>query len=1216
MKTAIRSTLVFLCLFCVALWSNVGALRAQTVTGQISGTAVDPSGAVIAGAKVALTYTLGNQTRETVSGASGDFIFTDLIPGTYNLSITATGFQSYQQSNITVTPTERVALHEIQLAVGATTTEITVQANAAHVETDSSEHSSQIDSQQFTGVPDRGRNFLDYLALVPGTTTLTQTDAPGGGNIGFNGGENQTVIQLDGIESQDIGAPGAAGFLAPNIDSIQTVKVLTGAVPAEYGVRANGSVTVVVKNGTRDFHGSAYEFNRNDDYNANTYFNKLNHVARQPYKYNNPGFTIGGPVLLPGVAFNKNRDRLFFFFTGDFLSRKVPSANGPSNFVVPTLAERNGNFSLTNASAVSGGAIVCPGGGVPTSTNPLTCGTAQPNTAGIAMLKLMPNPTCNRPGVAGDATANGALPICTGNTSANLVVAPFIASQPRHDYILRTDFNITKNNLLYVRLIKDYSGNDGGNFLGGNGWGQLLTNYDIRSEGAVVTLVSTLRPNLVNELVVGEDLAWQKITPHSQTQFANNVRTNAGLGSLPTIYPAAQHNPLNLLPNASFGGGSFVTGGAGVAGLSEDSRFPFYSDTRSYNVTDNISWVLGRHNMKFGFYYENSPRGEVVNNVTYNGAFNFSVSPGNPLDTGYTYSNAYFGVFQSYLEFSAKPYAMIQLKADEWFAQDNWKATRKLTIDYGVRFYHIPDPISRNNAPFGYLDPSIYSASAQPTYIVPCATKTAGGGGCTAGNLNQSPNPFPASAVGLYVPNTGTPYQGMVIASNTRNQLRQNAPIGVGPRLGFAWDVFGNGKTALRGGFGVFYDQLNDSSAMSNFDFLPPPVQTQSVFNSTITALANPQNALLGPPSIDFVTQKTDQLPVSYEYQLGVQRDLGHNTLIDVSYVGNVARHGIRVGGPGFFGTGDSVNAVPYGADFGPNAAFKGTPNLMRTAFPGYGQIGSDTFSINSNYNSLQAQVTKRVGRLSAGGSYTYAKVLDDGVIRTFNVGVPLHRWYGPSGNDRRHNLAINWQYALTGAYGNKGLLMREAVAGWNVQGLASFVSGAPGTIGASYGNFDINGASASGNNGGPVTLNIVGNPVLSGGQRVRPSATQAPQYLNIAAVAVAPGGPGVCTPTSGPASCGLGNQSLRASFYGPGINNWDISLFKNFPLGKIETRQFQLRLETYNTFNHTQFSGVSSTVQATGGVIQPVTGSNANFGQFTGTQAARILVIAGKLYF
>ena len=229
-------------------------LAAQTVTGQISGTVTDPSGAVISGAKITLTYALTGQQRSVVTDTSGVFTFPELVPGTYNVSIAAQGFQPYSQTNIVVGASERVALHEIQLSVGNVSTEVTVTANEAHVQTDSSEHAGLLTDTQYQNVPDRGRNYLDYLRLLPGVTASgTGTDAPGwsSGAVTFNGGNGQVVMQLDGITSMDTGQGSATGYISPSVDAIQEVRVQTGNVDAEYGSRAGGTVNVVIKNGDR-----------------------------------------------------------------------------------------------------------------------------------------------------------------------------------------------------------------------------------------------------------------------------------------------------------------------------------------------------------------------------------------------------------------------------------------------------------------------------------------------------------------------------------------------------------------------------------------------------------------------------------------------------------------------------------------------------------------------------------------------------------------------------------------------------------------------------------------------------------------------------------------------------------------------------------------------------------------------------------------------------
>jgi len=314
-----------------------GSSSAQTVTGQISGTVTDPTGAVIPGAKVTLTYNLTEQQRDLVTDSSGVFVFPELVPGSYQLSVNAAGFQAYTQKAIVVGASERVALHEIELTVGSQTTEVTVTANESHVQTDSSDHSGLLTELQYQNVPARGRNYLDYLRLLPGVTaTGTGTDAPGWsqGAVNFNGGNGQVVMQLDGITSMDTGQNQATGYISPSVDAIQEVRVQTGNVNAEYGSRAGGTVNVVIRNGTPQFHGSAYEFLRNNFFNANSYFSKLSptpsisgHPA--PYKFNNFGGTIGGPVVIPGVAFNKNRDKLFFFFSADYIRRNKSPSEAP-----------------------------------------------------------------------------------------------------------------------------------------------------------------------------------------------------------------------------------------------------------------------------------------------------------------------------------------------------------------------------------------------------------------------------------------------------------------------------------------------------------------------------------------------------------------------------------------------------------------------------------------------------------------------------------------------------------------------------------------------------------------------------------------------------------------------------------------------------------------------------------------------------------------------
>ncbi|MGH9645426.1 MAG: TonB-dependent receptor plug domain-containing protein, partial [Bryobacteraceae bacterium] len=523
-------------------------------------------------------------------------------------------------------------------------TEVTVTANEAHVQTDSSEHAGLLTDTQYQNVPDRGRNYLDYLRLLPGVTVTsggannTGTDAPGwsSGAVTFNGGNGQVVMQLDGITSMDTGQGQATGYISPSVDAIQEVRVQTGNVNAEYGSRAGGTVNVVIKNGTSQFHGSAYEFLRNNFFNANGYFNKLStnpalkdHPAS--YKYNNFGGTFGGPVVIPGLAFNKNRDKLFFFFSADYIRRNevtIGNATAPSNMTTPTPAEQAGMFyGLSGPLHNLPGASTCSEYDVAATLWSCTLDPALVNTAGDTILKMLPTATCLR-GADSDPllpaaikTANSSiasLPLCSGNTGPTTANsfnynAQVTTPHPWDNDILRVDYNLAPNELWYVRLIKNFEQYNFG-FLGGSGnWPQLINLYTIHSSGAVSTLVSTIRPNLVNEFTAGTNRALQTVDV-APSVLSKNQRAPNGLGPtvLPVLFPAsgpgtAQKtgvNPFDLIPTMSFGG----TGGGKSIGFDNNNapnfaldgsrRFPFFGTDTTYNITDNISWIRGNHAMK------------------------------------------------------------------------------------------------------------------------------------------------------------------------------------------------------------------------------------------------------------------------------------------------------------------------------------------------------------------------------------------------------------------------------------------------------------------------------------------------------------------------------------------------------------------------------------------------------------------------------------------
>ena len=301
------------------LLSALPAALAQSVTGQISGTTVDPGGSVIAGATVQLSNDLTRQVRSFTTESNGSFIFTDLVPGDYSVHIAFPGFKSYDQKAINVSSQEKVALHDIRLEVGDVSSTVTVQADSARVSTDSSDRSVLVNATQIENTPIPGRDFMGLMQSLPGVVDLNAHDVPGNnsGMPTINGGQSEKLnISLDGIKSQESGNATYSGNLAPSMDAVAEVRVMVSSYSAEYGGRAGGQMSLSIKNGTNQFHGSSYFFFRNEFLNANAYFNNQAGLARPFYRYNNPGGTFGGPLLIPGTRFNKSRTKLFFFFLG------------------------------------------------------------------------------------------------------------------------------------------------------------------------------------------------------------------------------------------------------------------------------------------------------------------------------------------------------------------------------------------------------------------------------------------------------------------------------------------------------------------------------------------------------------------------------------------------------------------------------------------------------------------------------------------------------------------------------------------------------------------------------------------------------------------------------------------------------------------------------------------------------------------------------------
>jgi hypothetical protein len=1173
----IKFLLFFLALVCCCQSAN-----AQGLTGQISGILTDPNGGVVPNAKIEV---INEETARVVTASSddaGNFVVPQLLSGTYTLIVTASGFKRFEQKGIVLTANDRVAVRRIALEVGDVNQTVTITAEAALVQTNSAERAGLISEEQIQNIALKGRDYMGLVKLLPGVVDTANREAPGWNNlvgVTVNGSRGGTLnLTLDGVSSLDTGSQ-LGPYLAPGLDAIGEVKVLLTNYQAEYGRSSGGTINVVIKNGTRDFHGGGFYFKRHEQFNANEFFNNLRNQPKPRYRFNYWGGNIGGPVIIPGTGFNKNRDKLFFFWSQEYLPRRYPTRQGTLKY--PTDLERAGDFS--KSLDANGRLIVVrdPQTGQPFPGNIIPANRIDPN--GQKLLSIFPLPNFNNP----------------ANTFNNVFQSQ--VDQPRREEILRMDWNISPKTTFYVRGIQNYEAFKGDfNFvLASNVWPQFPIKYQIESRGLVSTLIHTFSPTLTNEFTFGINRALQTVNPLNQEGIDRNDRVKLGL-SLPQFYPAA--NPLRLIPNATFGGVS------NAPQLNIEQRFPFFGTNNIWNYSDNISWIKGAHNVKAGFYFEYTTR-NAARAAAFNGTFNFDRNVNNPQDTNHPFANALIGSINAYTEANNKLNGHARYRNIEWFAQDNWKVTRRFTVDAGLRFYYIEPTYSEGDS-LVYFDRSLYDPSKQPALMTPyCLTANP----CSGAN-RVARNPItgataPAVKIGTFAGGTGTPFHGMRQVSE---RVFNTPPIQVGPRIGFAYDVFGDGKTSIRGGIGVFYDRFNDDQVLQQVEQPPNQITATANFTTIRDLLATPLS--INPAGVNAVNPEFDPAAV-YNFSLGVQRDIGFNTVLDVAYVGSLARHLLQR---------LSLNAVPYGTRFLPESIDRtvsggATPlpdNFLRP-IKGYADIQLIETGGNSNYHSMQAQLNRRFSSsLSFGVSYTWSKAMTlvDGNNAAINPFIDRKvRNYGRAGFDRTHNFVVNYVYRVPGLskYWDNAV-SRTIFAGWELSGITSFISGAPSGIG--YALVQARDLVGGGGAGVDSRVLLVANPVLARDQRGSICA-HAFAATNTTAQTTAVGGchlnvNSVLPPTAA-GDFGRGNAA-KDLFRLPGTNNWDISLFKNFNLAREGRVRMQYRLEMYNAFNHTQFTGVDTTARFDANNNQV----NALFGSYTAAANARRIVMGLKLNF
>jgi hypothetical protein len=1231
----IRS-LVLLVLFLMIV--SGGSLFAQITSGTIFGAVKDSSGAVLPGASVTLIDKEIGFERTVQSGSQGDFVAADIPTGIYSIAVSAKGFKTLVKQGVVLDVGARLSVGDFRLAVGAATESVTVQASGSEMQlqSESGERSAVIDSKQIDSLMMNGGNILDFMKVIPGiNSTFNGAESSKGGldSMNFNGTRgNEHQITVDGVSNEDNGC-NCSVQVTVNTDAIGEVKVETSNFQAEYGKAAGGSMAIAVKNGTHDFHGDARFFHRNDSMNANTWFNDQTNAQNKAAANGNPmlgvpklrlndfGAQIGGPIILPKFNYNHNRDKLFFFFSEEYYHQVDPG--GTSQVYVPTNDEIAGNFSASTDGYGNPITIKNPSTGAAFANNTIPSGSIYTPMQEVFQ-KVYPRPNTTD----------------SGGTNWNRYNYQFQTSyeHPRREDIGRVDWQINQANRFFFRLINNADsqdcplgcdGIDGlSNFKFPGGMHMDQPGYNVAFD-----LTSTLSSTMVNEITTG----WSA-NKLNVTSVGNSIAESKYGIDMPLLYSVAADSPI---PDFSFSG---INNGTDLT-WSYLGSMPFNNALTTINFTDNLTKTIGRHTIKAGFFFERARKDQSAWGNA-NGDFSFDgQNQTQSLQTGDPFSNALLGDYTTFEQSSTRLRGFYRYTNADGYIQDTWKIFPRFTLDYGMRFpWYQPQYDAKNQT--AVFNPAAYD----PSQAVRIYRSDDSGHAFDPANPSVMLNN--AALVGTIVPNSGDISNGVELSKNGyyKGGFKDNGVL-YEPRLGFAYDVFGNNKTIIRGGGGITHDRFQGNPVYNEVVQNVPNTVTPTINYGTIQGLASlgANNGVFAPTEV-MGFDPSGKIPTVYSYSLGVQQAFGKGIMLDVAYVGNEQRHLSQM---------LNLNATPYGTTFTQAAQdpykyggtvpasgdsawepeqykaagynFMGTNALQQiylNKYQGYTNIEYYTWDGIGNYNSLQVSLNRRFGHgLTFGGAYTWSKAMDttDSNGSWVNIISQKQYNYHVSGFDRANNLAVNYVYDLPKASSHLGgsRLLSYLTDNYQISGISLFITGSPAGIGSNFswwGGYMLDGSWTE-----PTADYIIANkkPVVSRHGRY---AAYDPTAFTM---------PALGTPRPWP------QQYFRTG----GTNDTDLALLKKIPLGDGR-RYFELHWEAFNAFNHPQFYGRntsanpdlstdtnggnannfwswawnwSSVVPVSPANVRPA-GSKTNlgsyFGDYNSAGNSRILQLAAKFYF